>query len=231
MLIVAFVTNGLTLLNVSSDVHTIAVGVMTIGSVLLASRRWYWARWRPTGRVASSARPKGSPPDARTGTVASGTAGAGGGCAGVRNRSADRLLLHLARRALRQQPAQPTGTDGAAGDRGGGPDDRDHHPRVRPVRRVGGRSIRSHGGPGHQLARPGGSPPRTVGRPGVRAVQRNHRPPAGPAADCDAGNALDRPRPRAGDQPRQRRGGHGQQPAQFPRLRPRCRDRPGSCSR
>jgi ribose transport system permease protein len=47
VLIVAFVTNGLTLLNVSSDVYTISVGVMTIGSVLLASRRWYWASWRP----------------------------------------------------------------------------------------------------------------------------------------------------------------------------------------
>jgi ribose transport system permease protein len=52
VLIVSFVTNGLTLLNVSSDVHTIAVGALTIGSVLLASRRWYWARWRPTGAAA-----------------------------------------------------------------------------------------------------------------------------------------------------------------------------------
>jgi ribose transport system permease protein len=50
VLIVAFVNNGLTLLNVSSDVNTISVGVLTIGSVLLASRRWYWARWRPGGR-------------------------------------------------------------------------------------------------------------------------------------------------------------------------------------
>jgi ribose/xylose/arabinose/galactoside ABC-type transport system permease subunit len=49
VLIVAFVTNGLTLLNVSSDLHTIAVGALTIASVLLASRRWYWARWRRAG--------------------------------------------------------------------------------------------------------------------------------------------------------------------------------------
>lgn len=51
VLILAFVTNGLTLLNVSSDVDTVAVGVLLIGSVLLASRRWYWARSRPTDAV------------------------------------------------------------------------------------------------------------------------------------------------------------------------------------
>jgi ribose/xylose/arabinose/galactoside ABC-type transport system permease subunit len=55
VLILTFVTNGLTLLNVSSDVNTIAVGILTIGSVLLASRRWYWARWRPGGAVVRSA--------------------------------------------------------------------------------------------------------------------------------------------------------------------------------
>jgi ribose transport system permease protein len=59
VLIVAFVTNGLTLLNVSSDVYTISVGVMTIGSVLLASRRWYWARWRPAAPAVGQ--PQGEP--------------------------------------------------------------------------------------------------------------------------------------------------------------------------
>ena len=58
VLILAFVTNGLTLLNVSSDVHTIAVGAMTIGSVLLASRRWGWTRWRPGRAVADLGHPQ-----------------------------------------------------------------------------------------------------------------------------------------------------------------------------
>jgi ribose/xylose/arabinose/galactoside ABC-type transport system permease subunit len=61
VLIVAFVTNGLTLLNVSSDVYTIAVGALTIGSVLLASRRWYWARRPPTGAIAEVGEPQGEP--------------------------------------------------------------------------------------------------------------------------------------------------------------------------
>jgi ribose/xylose/arabinose/galactoside ABC-type transport system permease subunit len=59
VLIVAFVTNGLTLLNVSSDVYTISVGAMTIGSVLLASRRWYWARWRPAAPAVDVGGPQG----------------------------------------------------------------------------------------------------------------------------------------------------------------------------